>query len=351
MNLDHVHFYVEDALAWRRWFVHQLGFQPIDSLPNSDTQTEIVQSGSVCILLSSAKTSESPVAQYLKAHPAGIADVAFQVANLEIALTRASAAGAQLVQSPRLLQRGQEFFNIAQIQGWGDLRHTLVESVGSPKSQQRTTPYITGFDHAVLNVQTGELDHAIAWYEKTLGFQPRQSFEIQTDRSALCSQVMVHPEGTAQFPINQPASASSQIQEFLDWNRGGGIQHIALQTGDILEAIAYLRQQGLEFLPVPFSYYEQLRQRPGFNLSELEWQAIARQEVLVDWQTETPQALLLQAFTQPIFAEPTFFFELIERRQGWKNQQRYQAQGFGEGNFRALFEAIEREQLKRGSLR
>jgi 4-hydroxyphenylpyruvate dioxygenase len=203
----------------------------------------------------------------------------------------------------------------------------------------------------VLNVQTGELEGAIAWYEKTLGFQPRQSFEIQTDRSALCSQVMVHPDGTAQFPINQPASASSQIQEFLDWNRGGGIQHIALQTPHIVEAIDQFRQQGLVFLPVPFSYYEQLRLRPGFNLSELEWQTIARQEVLVDWQIEIPQALLLQAFTQPIFSEPTFFFELIERRQIWKNQQPYQSQGFGEGNFQALFEAIEREQMKRGSLR
>ncbi len=114
--------------------------------------------------------------------------------------------------------------------------------------------------------------------------------------------------------------------------------------------IAQFRQQGLSFLSVPFSYYEALRQRPGFSLSAAEWQAIAHQEVLVDWQKDLPQALLLQAFTQPIFPQPTFFFELIERRKSWVNQRCHQAKGFGEGNFRALFEAIEREQMKRGSL-
>ncbi|MBI4782386.1 MAG: 4-hydroxyphenylpyruvate dioxygenase [Oscillatoriophycideae cyanobacterium NC_groundwater_1537_Pr4_S-0.65um_50_18] len=354
MNLDHVHFYVEDALTWRDWFVQKLNFQSIAPLqdakisPDPDTHTEIVQSGRACVFLSSAKTAQSPVVQYLQRHPAGVADVAFQVANLEAAIAQALAAGAKVRRPPQWVQQPGRTVKLAQIQGWGDLCHTLVElpTIGNAPE----AGWITGFDHVVLNVAAGELGKALSWYEQAFGFQRRQAFEIQTDRSALCSQVLTHPAGLAQLPINEPRSPSSQIQEFLNHNRGTGIQHIALQTHGIVPAIAQFRQQGVSFLSVPFSYYEALRQRPGFNLSEAEWQAIAHEEVLVDWQKDLPQALLLQAFTQPIFPQPTFFFELIERRKGWVNQQYHQAQGFGEGNFRALFEAIEREQMKRGSL-
>jgi 4-hydroxyphenylpyruvate dioxygenase len=153
---------------------------------------------------------------------------------------------------------------------------------------------------------------------------------------------MLHPDGWVKLPINQPTSANSQIQEFLEVNRGPGVQHIALQTPNIVDAIAYLRQRGLPFLQVPRTYYTQLLHRQGLQLSEAEIQEIAAQQILVDWEENSPEALLLQIFTQPIFEQPTFFFELIERR--------LQARGFGEGNFRALFEAIEREQMKRGSL-
>ncbi|HEY9645050.1 MAG TPA: VOC family protein, partial [Chroococcidiopsis sp.] len=201
-----------------------------------------------------------------------------------------------------------------------------------------------GIDHAVLNVAAGDLSTAIAWYENAFGFRRQQGFTIQTAYSGLSSQVLVHPQGHAQLPINEPISPSSQIQEFLDCNRGPGIQHVALKTDNSLRAIADLRQRGLRFLPVPPTYYGQLRQRADFWLSELQWQAIAAQQLLIDWQPHS-QALLLQAFTQPIFAIPTFFFELIERRPCQLTQN--PAQGFGEGNFRALFEAVEREQRKR----
>ncbi|MBW4662553.1 MAG: 4-hydroxyphenylpyruvate dioxygenase [Drouetiella hepatica Uher 2000/2452] len=355
MNLDHVHFYVADAVIWRNWFVQKLGFQPIAHLAGSgiyadfETQTEIVQSGKVCIFLSSAKTAQSPVARYLQKHPAGVADVAFQVENLEMAIAQAVSSGAKVTQLPQVVRQPQRIVKSAQIQGWGDLRHTLVEPLEQPE-ESLDPGWITEFDHVVLNVAAGELRKASAWYEQVFGFQRQQTFEIQTDRSALCSQVLTHPAGSAQLPINEPTSSGSQIQEFLNANRGTGIQHIALQTSAIVEAIAQFRRQGLSFLSVPFSYYEALRQRPGFSLSAAEWQAIAHQEVLVDWQKDLPQALLLQAFTQPIFPQPTFFFELIERRKSWVNKQCHQAKGFGEGNFRALFEAIEREQMKRGSL-
>ncbi|MBW4516413.1 MAG: 4-hydroxyphenylpyruvate dioxygenase [Timaviella obliquedivisa GSE-PSE-MK23-08B] len=351
MNIDHVHFYVEDAPFWRDWFIQVLGFQSASSQFSSQTdrhtQTEVVSSGAVSFWLSSALTAQSPVATYLQCHPPGIVDVAFQVKDMATAIARALDANATIIQSFDLAKA-------CQIVGWGKLRHTLVE-VSSPipvieMPVIRGETAITGIDHVVLNVAKGELEPAIAFYERVFGFQRQQSFAIRTDRSALCSQVLTHPDGAIKLPINEPATEGSQIQEFLDLNGGAGIQHLALRTEGIVEAIAHFRKQGLAFLRVPLSYYEQLRQRQGFQLTEAEWKAIASQEVLVDWQADQSPALLLQAFTQPIFSQPTFFFELIERRRYWAGATEKVAQGFGEANFQALFEAIEREQIKRGSL-
>ncbi len=357
MNIDHVHFYVEDALFWRDWFIQVLEFQSVSSQANSSqanssqadrhTQREVVKSGAVVFWLSSALTEQSPVADYLQQHPPGIVDVAFQVRDLATAIARALAANATFIKS--FEQAGS-----CQIAGWGNLRHTLVEvpsaEIPSKGAAIEEKSAITGIDHIVLNVAKGELEPAIAFYEQVFGFQRQQSFAIRTDRSALCSQVLTHPDGTIKLPINEPASEGSQIQEFLDLNGGAGIQHLALRTERIVEAIAQFRQQGLSFLQVPMSYYEQVSQRNGFQLTEAEWSAIASQEVLVDWQADQSPALLLQAFTQPIFSQPTFFFELIERRRYWIGDVEKTAQGFGEANFQALFEAIEREQIKRGSL-
>lgn len=226
------------------------------------------------------------------------------------------------------------------------------------KTPDRMSPEFTTIDHAVLNVPIGEMEKAATWYADAFGFECKQTFSIQTPRSALRSMVMSHPHGTATVPINEPASANSQIQEFLDVNRGAGIQHIALATDDIMRTMARLRRNGLDFLKVPPSYYEQLPSRPGFGDGDsdsgshrnMDWGAIARQEVLVDWQADRPEARLLQAFTQPIFGEPTFFFEVIQRQRYRAGTLYRQAEGFGEGNFQALFEAMEREQVKRGRL-
>jgi 4-hydroxyphenylpyruvate dioxygenase len=375
MHIDHVHFYVEDARVWRDWFIQTLGCQSLATGTSSHTYTEIVGLGEIYFALSAALTDNSPVAQYLRLHPPGIVDLAFKVTDLKVVLNRAIAHGAKLLQPLQITTQQQESLKWAQISGWGGLRHTLVESTdfaallpilahagadlsdlvwvkAASVSRRDRVDAVTfvAIDHAVLNVMSGDLERAVSWYEKTLGFQRQQSFVIQTEYSALGSQVLTHPDGTVQMPINEPASASSQIQEFLDINRGSGVQHLAIQSLDVVRTIAQLRQKGLTFLPVPATYYSQLRQRPGFCLTETLWSAIAHQEVLVDWREDRPQALLLQAFTQPIFDQPTFFFELIERQQYRVNQDYHQAQGFGEGNFRALFEAIEREQIKRGSL-
>jgi 4-hydroxyphenylpyruvate dioxygenase len=361
ISIDHVHFYVEDAEAWRRWFVQVLGFQWVGRWVRSGTHTEIVESGDISFWLSAPLTADSAVAQYLQQHPPGVADVAFAVANLDTVLQQAQAIGAQVLSQPAEaasvnVTLGQRAQRTAQIRGWGDLAHTVIETNANPTAElpvhkvARTTQPFATIDHVVLNVGAGELDAALTYYETLFGFQRQQNFAIRTDRSALCSQVLAHPKARIQFPINAPASPSSQIQEFLDLNQGAGIQHIALQTQNILQTIAQLRNQGLLCLSVPASYYDQLRQRAGFSLSLEEWQAVVAQEVLVDWPPDNPQALLLQTFTQPIFQQPTFFFELIERRL-YRDHDRYQqTQGFGEGNFQALFEAIEREQMKRGKL-
>lgn len=331
MKIDRVHFYVEDAQVSRDWFVNRLGFQSVASsvdLPH--TRTESVKSGAVCFALSSPLNSLSPVAKFLSQHPPGVADISFCVNDLEAVTDRAIARGAKvLYQSP----------GAVKIAAWGALTHTLV-AVGGLGGHGGIS--FAGIDHIVLNVAQGDLEMAVAWYEDMLDFQAQQTFKIQTDRSALHSQVMVSRNKQVQLPINQPASPNSQIQEFLDVNKGAGIQHIALETPNIVQAIAHFRAFGVDFLPVPPSYYTQLLERPGLPLSAREIAEIAEQQILVDWQETLPQALLLQTFTQPIFGEPTFFLEIIERRS--------QARGFGEGNFRALFEAIEREQLKRGSL-
>ncbi|WP_066374783.1 4-hydroxyphenylpyruvate dioxygenase [Anabaena sp. CA = ATCC 33047] len=346
MKIDHVHFYVEDAQVWRDWFVNYLGFTPIASgIRSFHTRTEAVKSGVVKFLLSAPLLPTSPVAEFLRQHPPGVADIAFVVEDVEAAIAHAQANGATVLQSIAERQIGNLTRKCSKITAWGGLTHTLLETLPIPDEDSQitaSTHFVTAIDHVVLNVAAGDLEAAVNWYHKVLDFQPRQSFKIQTARSALYSQVMVSRNGSVQLPINQPASRNSQIQEFLDVNRGAGIQHIALQTPNLVDAIAQFRQRGLSLLSVPQTYYSQLQKRPKLPLSPVELEAIAQQQILVDWQPDVHPGVLLQIFTQPIFGQPTFFFEFIERRR--------QAQGFGEGNFRALFEAIETEQIKRGTL-
>ncbi|MBD2020953.1 4-hydroxyphenylpyruvate dioxygenase [Leptolyngbya sp. FACHB-36] len=357
MKIDHVRFYVEDASVTREWFVHQLGFRSLASSQDAQGCFEVVSSGSVYVVLCSPLTPTGPIAGFLQQHPPGVADVAFCVADIEATVAQALRHGATLRQPLQIERQQSGCFKWATIAAWGDLTHTFVERSGItsllpaphpsiPFSSHRSS--FIGIDHLVLNVASGELEQAVRWYEAVLGFQPQQRFDIQTSYSGLCSRVMRHPLGQVQLPINEPASPNSQIQEFLDINRGPGIQHIALETVDLVSAIAQLRCRGVSLLQVPSSYYTQLRQRSRLPLSEIDLQQVEAQEILVDWQ-DGDDAVLLQTFTQPIFGLPTFFFELIERQVSSANASR-RAQGFGEGNFRALFEAIEREQMKRGSL-
>jgi len=339
MRIARVHFVVEDAFHWRDWFARVLGFQIAGDWRDRDTQIAVVRSGAATFWLVAPRSDRSPAAAYLQAHPPGVADVAFAVADVEATLARAVALGAELGRSP-----AQPAATATQLRSPVGSYHTLLPLEES--APESIPGDFTGIDHLVLNVPDGELARAVSWYEQTFGFERQQRFAIQTEASALRSQVLVHPESGLQLPVNEPASANSQIQEFLDANRGAGFQHLALGTRDILRTTAQRRAAGLAFLTVPSSYYEQAQQRYAtLPLAAETWQAIAAQQILIDSQAAELAAeapILLQIFTQPIFDEPTFFFEFIERRR--------QARGFGEGNFRALFQAIEAEQRQRGSL-
>jgi 4-hydroxyphenylpyruvate dioxygenase len=360
MFVDHIHFYVESAKKWRDWFVRVMDFQAIASLVNLHTHTEIVGNGiqkdktkQIIFILSSPLNSLSPVAEFLSKYPEGVADVAFQVEDLDSLARRIK---QDIFIEETVLARGK--IKSCQISSIANLKHTLIERQGitpilaDPNlieydSREQYNQDILAIDHLVLNVFQGNLELTANWYEENLGFKKRQTFTIKTERSGLYSQVLVHPETELKLPINEPDSNSSQIQEFLDINQKSGIQHIALKTENIVNLTQKLREKKLEFLSVPDSYYQQINyQKKDFNIADWEWSEIKKQEILIDFEQNShslpEKPTLLQIFTKPIFSQPTFFFELIERRHA--------ARGFGEGNFRALFEAIEREQIQRGTL-
>ena len=355
MDFDHIHFYVHDAKVCRLWFTQVLGFQYLSSTTTESDQIELVYAGTIYCVFSSPLRLSSPVAQYLQHHPPGVFDLAFQVTDVRATLEQAEQQGATILQPLVVENHAQGKLCWGKVQGWDTLEHTIVERIGPtpvlPSKQFRTDiltvdgmgigPF-TQIDHAVLNVRKNQLQSAITWYQKIFGFQTDRYFDIQTHRSGLRSEVLTHPQGQVKFPINEPTSANSQIQEFLEINQGSGIQHIALRTPNIVETVANLKLKGLSLLDIPPSYYQQLRDQFEQQYSQLNWSAIERQNILVDFEGKPGSGILLQTFTQTIFERPTFFFEIIERQR--------QAQGFGQRNFLALFQAMEREQQKRGVL-
>jgi 4-hydroxyphenylpyruvate dioxygenase len=386
MDIDHLHFYVEDAQQFRNWLVHRMGFTALASQVDRrrDTQVELVGQGTVRFLLSSARSPASPVAHYLKHHPPGVIDIALRMSGLiqwwkQFLAQRPSsplATPSAALQPSELQQDGALVWGTITLTD--TLRHTLIErpqagvsdltfpdiTLASTASIDRPSwllkPPLDRIDHVVVNVPKGLMATLSDWYARFLGFQQKQSFRIKTPHSGLQSVVMQDPTGTIQIPINEPTTPNSQIQEFLNHNNGAGVQHIALRTRDAIATVGQLRQRQVPFITVPPTYYEALMQRDGCRLAAADVVAIARQQLLVDWQPTDPQALLLQTFTQPIFAEPTLFFEMIERQPTTQPRSLISmpdelpqephlssVQGFGERNFQALFEAIEQEQIRR----
>lgn len=357
MDFDHIRFYVHDARQCCHWFTNVLGFQYLGNATTVDQQIEVVFSGAILFIICSPLNEDGPISKYLQHHPSGVVDLAFRVSDVGATLTRAVQKGATLLHPLTEERQDNGTLVWGRVQGWGALEHTLVERKGQtsilpsdliPLSAQALSNVEMSWrlfkqiDHAVLNVGKDQLQAAVNWYQKVFGFETHRYFDIQTRRSGLRSEVLTHPQGQVKFPINEPTSDNSQIQEFLDFNQGPGIQHIALGTSNILDTVSQLKHQGLSLLDIPPSYYQQLRHQFAQTYTHLNWSALEQHQILADFEEDVGAGILLQTFTKPIFPQPTFFFEIIERQR--------QAQGFGQRNFLALFQAMEREQQKRGIL-
>jgi 4-hydroxyphenylpyruvate dioxygenase len=324
MEIDHIHFYVDELATRRNWFIQTMGCETISTTVNHHTATEVLKSGAVYFVLSSALCSASPVAHYLKQHPPGVADIALRFDSIETQLAKADQIQISLQTIPVLSGR----LKWAKISGWGSLSHTLIENTspvdfcsaffgskmqaeGSSRAIANPSADFTQIDHVVLNVEAGALSQVVEWYQNLFDFQIQQTFQIQTETSGLNSKVLMSQNGRVYFNINEPSSSKSQIQEFLDENRGSGIQHVALKTPKILQAVRQMRQRGMKFLSVPATYYSQLIQRfeqgKVSQFLKTEIQDIEAQNVLVDWHKNTPESILLQIFSYPIFEQRTFF--------------------------------------------
>ena len=335
MEIDSIHFYVSDAARMRDWMTSKLALDDLTT-PESDPTTSTYRVGNerLCMKISSPLAPTSAVAKYLQEHPPGVRDIAFRVRSLDEMKQKLERLKIEILATSSVRDDSQWL----KIAGWGSIEHTIVQTPTDVEfGRVAITPPITAIDHVVLNVAAGELAPAVAWYRDVFDFQVWQTFDIRTPTSGLASKALVSECGRIKFNINEPSSANSQIQEFLDANGGAGIQHIALHTNDICRTVDRMQQQGLAFLPIPKTYYTNLKLRAQTDLADRLTHAqvrdIERLGILVDWHEAAPEALLMQIFTQPIFDEPTFFFEIIERRN--------RATGFGQGNFQALFEAVE----------
>jgi 4-hydroxyphenylpyruvate dioxygenase len=335
MEIDCIHFCVRDANQTLELLVRQMGFQQLDDRSNEHTREYLVGNAHLLFAIASPLTSISPVTAYLHLHPSGVRDVSFRVPDLAEIRCKIARLGIKIL----AVSAVPDDIQWVKVQGWGAIEHTIIQasprSIAAPIAGLNES--IIGIDHVVLNVGSGELSLAVNWYRELFDFRVQQTFDIQTQTSGLASQALISSCGQIRFNINEPSSSTSQIQDFLDLNRGAGIQHIAVQTNDILAIVDRLQQQGLACLPIPQTYYANLQNRSRVEqnilLNDDEWQQLERLQILMDWSKSAPEAVLLQIFTQPIFESPTFFFEIIERRN--------RAKGFGQGNFQALFEAIE----------
>jgi 4-hydroxyphenylpyruvate dioxygenase len=325
------------------------------STGNRDHHSYVLRSGAVRFVINGGVDPASPLHDHHRAHGDGVVDIALQVPDVDRCIAQAHAAGATVLEEPHDVSDEFGTVRLAAIATYGDTRHTLVDR------SRYTGPYLPGYvarstggdpppqrifqalDHVVGNVELGQMDTWVAFYQRVMGFTNMAEFigdDIATDYSALMSKVVASGNHRVKFPLNEPAIAKkrSQIDEYLEFYGGPGAQHLALATNDILRAVDVLTAAGVVFLRTPDSYYEdpELRARIGNVRAPIE--ELQKRGILVDRDED---GYLLQIFTQPIVDRPTVFFELIER---------HGSLGFGKGNFRALFQALEREQDLRGNL-
>jgi 4-hydroxyphenylpyruvate dioxygenase len=324
---------------------------------NRDHHAFVLRSGAARFVVTGAYDPASPLADHHRAHGDGISDIALAVPDVDRCIAHATAQGATVLEQPHDVTDEHGTVRMAAIAAYGDTRHTLVDR------SRYDGPYLPGYvartssfvkrdgapkrlfqavDHVVGNVELGAMDQWVDFYNRVMGFTNMAEFigeDIATDYSALMSKVVANGNHRVKFPLNEPAlgKKKSQIDEYLEFYCGPGARHVALATNDIIGTVDALVAEGVEFLATPDSYYEdaELRARIGTVRAPIE--ELQKRGILVDRDED---GYLLQIFTKPIGDRPTVFFELIER---------HGSLGFGKGNFKALFEAIEREQDKRGN--
>ena len=353
-SIHHVEFWVGNAKQAAYYYRNALGFSQV-AYAGLETGSRSVTSyalrqGKAQVVLSASLESSGFFAEHLRKHSDAVRDIAFHVADADHAFEEAVRRGALPVEEPRTVRDEHGSIRRAAIHTYGDTIHSLISI------EDYSGPFLPGFhtleakgrdagilriDHIVGNVELGKMNHWADWYSAVLGFHRYINFDdkdISTEYTALMSIVMSDDSQSVKFPINEPAVGrrKSQIQEYLDYNCGPGVQHIALQTKDIVSTVTQLRANGLEFLDVPETYYDALPARVGTINEDLD--TIRRLRILVDRDEE---GYLLQLFSKPVEDRPTVFYEIIQRAG---------SRGFGKGNFRALFEAIEAEQARRGNL-
>jgi 4-hydroxyphenylpyruvate dioxygenase len=327
-----------------------------------DHKSIVLKSGSIRFVLNGAVSPDSPLIEHHAKHGDGVVDISLEVPDVDKCVAQAKAAGARVVREPENLTDEFGTVRIASIGTYGETVHTLVQRVVD--GQTYAGPYLPGYvartstyekregapkrlfqalDHIVGNVELGKMDEWVAFYNRVMGFVNMAEFigdDIATDYSALMSKVVANGNHRVKFPLNEPAIAKkkSQIDEYLEFYNGPGAQHLALATGDILRTVDELRANGIEFLDTPDSYYEDDELRARIGEVRVPIEELQKRKILVDRDED---GYLLQIFTKPLGDRPTVFFEIIER---------HGSLGFGKGNFKALFEAIEREQDARGNL-
>jgi 4-hydroxyphenylpyruvate dioxygenase len=355
-GFDHVEFYVGNALQSSYYFQKGLGFELVGyrGLETGDRQkvSYVMKQDHAYIVLTGALTNKSEVAEHVHEHGDCVKTIAFKVRDARQAFETAIARGAKPHGEPEISKDENGEFISAAVRTYGDTIHKFIErhNYRGPfapgfKPMQKALEKPVGLvhvDHIVGNVELGNMNAWSDFYQKVFGFYVDRYFDandITTKYSALQSKVMRNKSGSVKMPINEPASGlrKSQIQEYLDYNLAEGVQHCAITTRDIIATVGEMRRRGIEFLTVPRSYYDSVIER-GIKIDE-DIEKLAEQGILIDTEDK---GYLLQIFTKPVQDRPTFFFEVIQRKYG--------ASGFGQGNFQALFEAIERDQQMRGNL-
>ena len=353
---DHVEFFVGNARQAAYFYRAAFGMALVAySGPETgrrDRASYVLQQGKVRFVLTTALRSDTPIAEHVHKHGDGVRSIALWVDDARAAWLATTSRGAVSVQEPMETEDTDGKVVIASIAAYGDTLHTFVER------KDYNGAFLPGYqavaedpiarpvglkhiDHIVGNVGWNSMNEWVDFYAKVMGFQLYQHFDdsdISTEYSALMSKVMANGNGFVKFPINEPAEGrrKSQIEEYLDFYGGPGVQHMALATDDILKTVTQMQAQGVSFLTVPHSYYAELQERIGKidePIAELE-----KLGILVDRDNE---GYMLQIFTRPVEDRPTVFYEIIQRKG---------SRSFGKGNFKALFEAIEREQAARGNL-